>query len=115
MQEAIQTDNLEEIEKLLANGYDPNEKATHGQTFLFQTENIKVMKLLIEYGADPKTEDEYGFTVSDYTDNAEILSLLKTEIQAPKFAKYRGTQKSKSKRGKTKKNAKQTTLRTETE
>jgi len=104
MQEAIINENLEEIEKLLQSGYDPNEQVENGQTLLFQTENIKILKLLLDYGADPKTEDEYCFTVSDYTDNNEILSLMKSEIHPNKFVKYRGTLKIKVKRGKTKKN-----------
>ena len=106
MQEAIKTENIEEIDKLLRNGHDPNEKIEKGQTLIFQTENINILKLLIEYGANPNTTDEYGFTVSDYTDNAEILLLLKSESenQTSKFVKYRGTFRLKGKRGKTKKN-----------
>jgi ankyrin repeat protein len=104
MQNAIETENLEQIENLLTNGHDPNEIIENGQTLLFQTSNINIIKLLLEYGADPKAVDEYGFTVSDYTDNAEIISLIKAETKPTKFSKYKSTIKSKTNRGKTKKN-----------
>ena len=49
MEEAVKSEDIETIETLLLEGFNPNEAAT---PLLFQTENKNIIKLLLDYGAD---------------------------------------------------------------
>ncbi len=102
MEKAILEEDLEEIQALLEEGYDPNSKNDTNTPMIFLTENIKILELLLSYGADPKICDENGFILEDYTDDDKIILLLNNQkntiiIKPSKFIKYRGTIKNRSK------------------
>ena len=106
MELVIKSENLGEIENLLTEGYNPNEKTENNTPLIFLTENVAIIKLLLEYGADPKAVDEYGFTIEDYTDDEELKKLINEPrnpiiVSSTKFIKYRGTIKSIKKTNKT--------------
>jgi ankyrin repeat protein len=106
MEEAIHKNDIEMIEYLLEQGYDPNSKTEDGEPLLFLSTNLDIIKLLLDNGADPKATDEYGFMLENYSDNIEILSLLskpRNIIITPKTKalRYKETLKLKNKRTKT--------------
>ena len=106
MEEAIKSEDIEKLESLLNDCYNPNEKNSDNTPMLLLTENKEIIKLLLEYGADPKIPDGNGFTIEDYTDDQDIIKLLNEPrnsiiINSTKFIKYRGTIKSNKKTNKT--------------
>ena len=108
MEDAIKNNNLDLVNKLLNEAYDPNEKDLSGNPLIFATENIAIIDLFLKYGLDPKITDIYGFTLSDYASNPELKEKLDIELNSiiidpPKFTRYRATNKSSKKRAKTRK------------
>ena len=103
MEDALKSEDIETIETLLLEGFNPNITET---PLIFQTENKHIIKLLLDYGADPKAKDIHGFTLNDYTDDEDLKRILNeprnpTIISSTKFIKYRGTIKTIKKTNKT--------------
>lgn len=103
MEDALKSEDIETIETLLLEGFNPNEVEP---PLLFQTENKNIIKLLLDYGADPHSTDIYGFTLNDYTNDEEVKRMLNeprnpTIVSSTKFIKYRGTIKTLKKTNKT--------------
>jgi len=103
MEEAIKLEDIDAVENLLLEGFNPNDTKT---PLIFLTENKQVIKLLLDYGADPHATDEHGFKVQDYTDDEDLKKLLQEPrnpiiVSSTKFIKYRGTIKSIKKTNKT--------------
>lgn len=72
---------IEDLERLLKNGVDPNAKDNRGSTPLHIAVSnycdIKIIRVLLEYGANPNEKNTRGSTPLHVTDcNIELIRLL---------------------------------------
>lgn len=70
---------IAEMQELIANGADVNERDVRGRTPLHYPANFEVAKLLIEHGADVNASDNYDTTPlhnASYKGEYETVKLL---------------------------------------
>ncbi|KAF8774217.1 Ankyrin-3 like protein [Argiope bruennichi] len=83
-------DNLEEIQKLLNGGADPNFRIYFGRTPIHEAagsnqENTEVVEELIRYGADVNFYDDFGYTALHYAVIQQKFYVVEALLQAGAF------------------------------
>ena len=87
--------NIDEVERLLNEGADPNEINGFGETALMVSahNDADIIQLLLDYGADPNHQDDYGWTPLMSTvsvENIEATALLIEAGADPSFMNEEG-------------------------
>lgn len=62
MEEVLQDDDLETLEKRLQGGADPNAKDVFGHGLIHWARSPRAIEILLRHGADPEARDQYGDT-----------------------------------------------------
>ncbi len=62
MEEILQDDDLEALEKRLSNGADPNAKDVFDQALITWVRSPKALEIMLRHGADPQGRDKDGDT-----------------------------------------------------
>ena len=74
--DAVRSNNLEEVQKLLKEGADLNAVDKGGRTLLYSVTSSEVAKALIDAGADPKVRDAHGITPLHRVANSGVAKVL---------------------------------------